>query len=795
MRKQSEFILSLIFLFILSPVITKADTTKTFTESFSSTSKIEVSNTYAFINTKNQEVTLPWRYAAQNMAKGLQNFSKTRVTALATDGIQVMAGGANGSLSTLQENGITEDITGLLNNKAKSIAAIDYVQESGWWLVGGEAKQKKDGALLFKLVPGGLKTTDLQADAKDIKMEAVNAISCLSATCLVAGTPRKLALYNGIDLQDLNADQFNLIDPVSIANNGVAWLLVGVKKGSTQAGEKSYAPTVYLFDGQNFQSIPLPDNQLSSMSSLLDIGWNGQSWLIVRSRPFTVWQVNGTLAQDVTADFIKDATKVSLSPVIGTDNNLWFIGGGAQWRGLLVKKQAVAEDISSSISELKNANILATLPSPWQGGVLLGGYSSSGVLLLKLSLEDYTASAALESKSVASAGGKQSFKTAKLSAEMELPAATGIDFMLASRENGWESFTPGQEKEFIKKGSSLKWRAVLYTSNPLVTPRLKKLSITYTTETPLTQSQTNSQDSTRISNVRQVTAYLKTFKNKYGAYPIVEALNAADRWQQLEDLLKNSKIITASLPNDPRKSEDINRQYDYLIQSGGAQYLLLTRLENSDNKSLSSDLDGAPLQTSASYSCDDPFYCQGDVTISTSPPPTPPSPPLPQGKVEIQLVRDPAGQVWHITDNKKVAMSSPNLVSQLGYALTSLKKVSQDWLNKYTRANLIKATDSSDIFYLNSRNEKRHIPTWQAFVDYGFKLTNVASVTSQEIVAYTDANLVKLKNDNKIWKLDGNVKRYIPSPEIFKAYGFSWNKIDTINWSEYIAYPEGAALK
>lgn len=801
MRQQNKLIISLAFLLALSPAFVLATTTstsKTFTESFTSTSKIEDTATYALINTKNQEVTLPWRYAAQDMTKGLQNFSKTRVTALATDGIQVMVGGANGSLSTLQENGITEDITGLLNDKSKSIAAIDYAQANGWWLVGGEAKQKKDGALLFKLVPGGLRTADLQADAKDIQMDTVSAISCLSAQCLVAGTPRKLALYNGTDLQNLDIEELGLIDPIHIAQNGVAWLVTGIKKGNTKNGEKPYSPAVYLFDGQNFQSVTLPDNQLSSMSSLVNVGWNGQAWLIVRNRPFTVWQLSGVLAQDVTDEFTKDAAKMSLTPVVGTDNNLWFVGGGTQWRGLLVKKQAVAEDFSSSISELKNANILTIIPSPWQGGVLLGGYASSNVLLLQLSLQDYPASAAIESKTVISLNSSQNFKTAKINADTELPAGTGIDFMLSSNKDSWESFTPGQEREFNKKGNYLSWRAVLYTADAAVTPRLKKLTITYTTETPLTQSQINSQDSTRVNNVKQVAGYLKTFKNKFKAYPIVEATDAATRWQQLQDLLKNAKIISSNLPNDPQKSNNSDRQYDYLVQSSGAQYLLLARLENSDNKYLDSDIDGTPLQTAAGYSCDDPVYCQGDVTIPATPPPVPPSTPsapLSPGTVEMQLVRDPAGQVWHITDNKKVPVDSSNVLSQLGYALSSLKKVSQDWLNNYMRATLIKSSDSPDIYYLNGRDEKRHIPTWQSFVDYGFRLSNVVTVTAQEIAAYNDNNLVKLRNDKKVWKLEGNIKRYIPNPEIFKAYGFDWGKISTINWTEYLAYPEGTPLK
>jgi hypothetical protein len=68
-------------------------------------------------------------------------------------------------------------------------------------------------------------------------------------------------------------------------------------------------------------------------------------------------------------------------------------------------------------------------------------------------------------------------------------------------------------------------------------------------------------------------------------------------------------------------------------------------------------------------------------------------------------------------------------------------------------------------------------------------------IQPEELANFSNNYLIKLKGDKKIWKLEGNIKRLIPNPDIFNAYGFKWQDIETVNWPEFNAYAEGTPLK
>ncbi|MCK4566235.1 MAG: hypothetical protein KAU48_02890, partial [Candidatus Thorarchaeota archaeon] len=63
-----------------------------------------------------------------------------------------------------------------------------------------------------------------------------------------------------------------------------------------------------------------------------------------------------------------------------------------------------------------------------------------------------------------------------------IPTGTSITYSL-SADNGvnWEEITPGVEHIFAHPGKQLKWRAILDTSDILVTPSISNLTITYNT--------------------------------------------------------------------------------------------------------------------------------------------------------------------------------------------------------------------------------------------------------------------------------------------------------------------------
>ena len=797
----------IIAILLIIPWESNAQTTKTFTENFSSIGKIEPSASYAFIDTKHKEATLPLKYSLTSYAKGLQGFAKSYITTAATDGSAIMVGGANGALNFIKQGGMVEDLSGLLAGKMKKVNAVSYAQSSGWWLVGGEGKTSTDGAPLFKLVPGGLKTEDLQAETKNADIKIINEISCLGSQCVILGKgkSKKLALYNGSSLSDLSETlEFkSLLEPIRITNNGVVWLITGTHK-DVSLKTNPFIATVYSFDGSSWQNISLTTTAQGTTAGTVGSGWNGQEWLVMRGKPkLAIWKFNSSPMQDATSEFLPLLEKASLDPVIGSDGTTWFLGGRSQWKGLVAKNQNILTDLSTIVPELKSANVFTVIKSPWKG-VLLAGSSTGAPLLMDLNLENYASSAAVESKTIATAGS-QIFKKAKVTIEADIPSSTGIDIMLSGAKGKWESFTLNQEKEFTNKGNELHWRAVLFSNDTKLTPRLKKATISYTTEMPDSPAVIKTRDAKRIGDLKSISSAIKKFKKDKGAYPVTDAPTTINRWQQLTTLLQNAKILT-KLPNDPLKEKDEARQYDYFVSGDGKYYLLLAQLEDAQNKSLAKDVDGTPLQiVYATYSCDDPIYCEGEVlasTVATTPAQstTPPSmeqiQTIPPGKFQAQLVKDPQGKVWRIVNNKKkLYIASPTAFFKMGYLWSKVKNVSKEMLDKYPKAKLLKIKNKPEIYILNDQNKKRHIPTWQAFIDYGFKLVDTVEVQPAELAAFSDTVLVKLQGDKRVWKIQGNVKKLIPNPDVFKAYGFKWDDITTINWAEFNAYSESAPLK
>ena len=61
--------------------------------------------------------------------------------------------------------------------------------------------------------------------------------------------------------------------------------------------------------------------------------------------------------------------------------------------------------------------------------------------------------------------------------------------------------------------------------------------------------------------------------------------------------------------------------------------------------------------------------------------------------------------------------------------------------------------------------------------------------------AYPEPNLIQLSGDDRIYLIEGNVKRWIPSAEIFNTQRFDWNHIIKVNEIELNWYGEGGEVK
>lgn len=117
-------------------------------------------------------------------------------------------------------------------------------------------------------------------------------------------------------------------------------------------------------------------------------------------------------------------------------------------------------------------------------------------------------------------------------------------------------------------------------------------------------------DARRIADVKQVQNALEVYYTKNLKYPPVTGGSATDRWDELTTTIAGSGIGISQLPNDPLSP---SQEYDYKECNNQQGYVIAVTLEDSDNTTLSNDIDGTSSGSCnfGGINCDDDsgVYC------------------------------------------------------------------------------------------------------------------------------------------------------------------------------------------
>jgi hypothetical protein len=112
----------------------------------------------------------------------------------------------------------------------------------------------------------------------------------------------------------------------------------------------------------------------------------------------------------------------------------------------------------------------------------------------------------------------------------------------------------------------------------------------------------------------------------------------------------------------------------------------------------------------------------------------------------------------------------------------------------YTDNTLLKANNDVKVYAIQN-NHKHWIRTAEIFNSYGFKWSDIQSVSASDLIAIPDANLMKTASDPSVFLISNNYKRHIPSPLVFDSYNLNWNAIATINQTEMDSYATTLLIK
>jgi hypothetical protein len=148
-------------------------------------------------------------------------------------------------------------------------------------------------------------------------------------------------------------------------------------------------------------------------------------------------------------------------------------------------------------------------------------------------------------------------------------------------------------------------------------------------------------------------------------------------------------------------------------------------------------------------------------------------------------------RVYVVIQNKKKWISTPEVFTQLGYQWTSIQTISDTTLKQYPdyEDNLIRQRNDYKV-YLVVNGVKRHIPNPPIFLDYGFLWTDVVDTDQSVIDKYKDTYLIKESGKEGIYYINQQgVRKLIPNTDIFNSYGDKIQDVQIVSKLEMESYP------
>lgn len=152
-------------------------------------------------------------------------------------------------------------------------------------------------------------------------------------------------------------------------------------------------------------------------------------------------------------------------------------------------------------------------------------------------------------------------------------------------------------------------------------------------------------------------------------------------------------------------------------------------------------------------------------------------------------------KVYLVVSGVKRHIPNPEIFLDYGFAWGDVKDVPQAAIDKYSRGYLIRESRQEKIYYLSSSGVKKWIPSPEIFASYNNKWEDIQVISKKEMDSYATSNLMKLIGSPDVYLIENNVKRLIPSAEIFNKNKYDWTKVLEANKLEFDWYKTGAPVK
>ena len=152
-------------------------------------------------------------------------------------------------------------------------------------------------------------------------------------------------------------------------------------------------------------------------------------------------------------------------------------------------------------------------------------------------------------------------------------------------------------------------------------------------------------------------------------------------------------------------------------------------------------------------------------------------------------------QTYYIYNDLKLSVSQDIINSSSLSSLDAHNVSDKNLIWELRRMKLLSNEKTKKVYYITEKNRKRHIINETVFNSYGNKWEDVVEVSEEILESYSDATLVKATGDYKVYKLKDGKKRWIETAEAFNRFGFNWNEIAPVSSLEINEYLDGDVIK
>jgi len=259
------------------------------------------------------------------------------------------------------------------------------------------------------------------------------------------------------------------------------------------------------------------------------------------------------------------------------------------------------------------------------------------------------------------------------------------------------------------------------------------------------------------------------------SYPMYIGGNVTDNKEWFNGAIDDVAVFNYALTDSEIQS---------IYQNGVAEYLDLVGIPTINNTVTTQNNGGQVL--GASYVEVSPYVCNENLGYT---------------KFKALYKTSNSPDIWAITENnQRHYITSPESFNQYQCDWSRIKLVSTQTLNNYPIASLVKGLDSSAVYHLFQRPEKKWlklvIPSPTVFISYENNFWgNITKINDFDIDSYPVVKLIKTADSSTVYLLEGNTKRQIPTEAVFNAHQFSWPEVVTVNQIHMDSYNTGEVLQ